>query len=118
MTGRDHLSKGEIAKDAVQAGAEAAAHAVGEVATILTRAVGDVAAAVGGLATEMFEIRDSSRRALAEHAEVTGPGAGDAALDAEAVDAVDAIDPADPAGPAELVDPAAPVDTADPEVQG
>ncbi|QSR25895.1 hypothetical protein CFH99_09690 [Nocardioides aromaticivorans] len=68
MSGRDHLSKGEIAKDAIQAGAEAAASTVGEVATILTRAVGDVAAAVGGFATEVFEIRDSSRRALAEHA--------------------------------------------------
>lgn len=68
MSGRDHLSKGEIAKDAIQAGAEAAATTVGEVATILTRAVGDVAAAVGGFATEVFEIRDSSRRALAEHA--------------------------------------------------
>jgi hypothetical protein len=67
MSGPDHLSKGEIAKDAIQAGAEAAATAVGEVATILTRAVGDVAAAVGGFATEVFEIRDASRRALAEH---------------------------------------------------
>ncbi len=70
MSGRDHLSKGEIAKDAVQAGAEAAAHTVGEVATILTKAVGEVAAAVGGFATEIFEIRDSSRRALAEHGDV------------------------------------------------
>ena len=68
--GRDHLSKAEIAKDAIQAGAEAAAHTVGEVATILTRAVGDVAAVVGGFATEVFEIRDASRRALAEHGEL------------------------------------------------
>lgn len=72
MSGRDHLSKGEIAKDAIQAGAEAAATTVGEVATILTRAVGDVAAAVGGFATEVFEIRDASRRALAEHGEDPG----------------------------------------------
>ena len=64
--GRDHLTRGEIAKDALQAGAEAAAHTVGEVATIVTRAVGEVAAAVGGFATEIFEIRDSSRRALAD----------------------------------------------------
>ncbi|MFC5728252.1 MULTISPECIES: hypothetical protein [Nocardioides] len=76
--GRDHLSKAEIAKDALQAGAEAAAHTVGEVATILTRAVGDVAAVVGGFATEMFEIRDSSRRALAEHDE---PAAAELGLD-------------------------------------
>lgn len=66
--GRDQLSKAEIAKDAVQSGAEAAAHTVGEVATILTRAVGEVASAVGGFATEIFEIRESSRRAIAEHA--------------------------------------------------
>ncbi|HWJ66333.1 MAG TPA: hypothetical protein VNT31_06630 [Nocardioides sp.] len=65
--GRDQLTRAEITKDALQAGAEAAAHAVGEVATIVTRAVGDVAAAVGGFATEIFEIRDSSRRALADH---------------------------------------------------
>ncbi|MCX6400105.1 MAG: hypothetical protein NTX33_09265 [Propionibacteriales bacterium] len=65
--GRDQLSKAEIAKDAVQSGAEAAAQTVGEVATILTRAVGEVASAVGGFATEIFEIRESSRRAAAEH---------------------------------------------------
>ncbi|MCR1781835.1 hypothetical protein KVF89_04740 [Nocardioides carbamazepini] len=73
--GRDHLSRGEITKDALQAGAEAAAQTVGEVASIVTRAVGEVAAAVGGFATEIFEIKDSSRRALAEHGEVP---AGDA----------------------------------------
>lgn len=79
--GRDHLSKAEITKDALQAGAEAAAHTVGEVASIVTRAVGEVAAAVGGFATEVFEIKDSSRRALAEHGDATsapgpdGPGA-------------------------------------------
>ncbi|WP_408898964.1 hypothetical protein ACJ5H2_07600 [Nocardioides sp. R1-1] len=72
--GRDHLSRAEITKDALQASAEAAAQAVGEVATILTRAVGDVAAAVGGFATEVFEIKDASRRALAEHAEIGRSG--------------------------------------------
>ncbi|TWH01869.1 hypothetical protein L615_001500000420 [Nocardioides sp. J9] len=74
MSGRDQLSRAEIAKDALQAGAEAAAHTVGEVATIVTRAVGDVAAAVGGLATEIFEIRDSSRRALADQDPDRDPG--------------------------------------------
>ena len=79
--GRDHLSKAEITKDALQAGAEAAAQTVGEVASIVTRAVGEVAAAVGGFATEIFEIKDSSQRALAEHGseapEVGAPGAPD-----------------------------------------
>lgn len=65
--GTDHLSRAEIAKDALQAGAQAGAHTVGEVTGIITKAVGDVAAAVGGLATELFEIRDASRRAAAEH---------------------------------------------------
>ena len=65
--GPDNLSRAEIAKDAMQAGAEAAATTVGEVASILTKAVGDVAAAVGGFATEVFEIRDASRRAAREH---------------------------------------------------
>lgn len=69
--GRDHLSKAEITKDALQAGAEAAAQTVGEVASIVTRAVGEVAAAVGGFATEIFEIKDSSQRALAEHGSAT-----------------------------------------------
>ncbi|QVI57725.1 hypothetical protein [Nocardioides faecalis] len=75
MSPRDELSRAEIAKDAVQAGAQAAAHTVGEVTSIVTRAVGDVAGAVGGFATELFEIRDSSRRALAEAA--SGDGLGD-----------------------------------------
>lgn len=71
--GRDQLSRAEIAKDAVQSGTEAAAHAVGEVASILTRAVGEVASAVGGFATEIFEIRESSRRAIVENS--PGPAA-------------------------------------------
>jgi len=62
----EHLSKAEIGKDALQSTAEAAAGTVGEVATIITRAVRDVASAVGGFATEVFEIRESSRRAAAE----------------------------------------------------
>jgi hypothetical protein len=65
--GQDHLSKAEISKDAVQAGAEAAIGTVSEVATIITGAVKDVAGALGGLATELFEIRDASKRALDQH---------------------------------------------------
>ena len=59
----EHLSKAEIRKDAVQSAVEAAAGTVGSVTTILTTAVKDVAGALGGFATEMFEIRDSARRA-------------------------------------------------------
>jgi hypothetical protein len=81
--GRDHLTRAEIAKDALQAGAEAAAQTVGEVATIVTRAVGDVAAAVGGFATEIFEIRDASRRALADQDELAGPDDEPASLEVQ-----------------------------------
>lgn len=63
---KDELSRAEIRKDAVQGTVEAAASTVGQVATIVTGAVRDVASAVGGFATEVFEIRDAARRAAAE----------------------------------------------------
>jgi hypothetical protein len=59
----DRLSRGEIGKDAVQSVVEAAAGTVGQVTVILTTAVKDVASALGGFATELYEIRDSARRA-------------------------------------------------------
>ncbi|WP_102144171.1 hypothetical protein [Mycobacterium hubeiense] len=60
---KDRLSKAEIRKDVLQESVEAVASTVGEVATIVTTAVKDVVSAIGGLATEAFEIRDSARRA-------------------------------------------------------
>ncbi len=77
---KDHLSRSEIGKDAVQDTVVAAATTVGQVATIVTGAVRDVASALGGFATEVFEIRDSVRRAHAEH---TAIDPGDGATDAE-----------------------------------
>lgn len=71
---RDHLSRAEIRKDAVQDTVEAAASMVGQVAMILTGAVREVASAVGGFATEVFEIRDSARRAGADHLGGQEPG--------------------------------------------
>ena len=65
----DHLSKTEIGKDAVQSTVQAAAGTVGDVARIITQAVQDVAGAVGGFATEVYEIRDAASKAAAEHAE-------------------------------------------------
>lgn len=59
----ERLSNGEITKDAVQDTVEAAATAVGTVATVITGAVRDVARAVGTFGTEVFEIRESVRRA-------------------------------------------------------
>ena len=60
---KDRLSTSEISKDAVQSALEAAATTVGQVTSIITHAVRDVAGAMGGFATEVFEIRDSARKA-------------------------------------------------------
>ena len=65
----EKLSGAEIGKDAVQSTIEAAASTVGEVATILTQAVRDVATAIGGFATEMFEIREASGKAAADRSD-------------------------------------------------
>ena len=64
---KDQLSASEISKDAVQSALEAAATTVGQVTSIITHAVKDVAGAMGGFATEVFEIRDSARRAREEN---------------------------------------------------
>lgn len=63
----DKLSRAEIRKDAVQDGFTAATHTIGTVTTIITGAVGEVGRALGGFATEVFEIRDSVRRAGQDH---------------------------------------------------
>jgi hypothetical protein len=62
----DRLSKVEIRKDAMQETVESVASTVGEVASIITTAVKDVAGAIGGLATDLFEIRDGARRASSQ----------------------------------------------------
>jgi phage-related protein len=67
--GGERLSGAEIGKDAVQATIEAAAGTVGEVATIVTNAVRDVATAIGDFATEVFEIREASRKAAEDAAQ-------------------------------------------------
>ncbi|WP_372727349.1 hypothetical protein [Nocardioides sp.] len=66
---KDHLSRAEIRKDALQGAVEAAATTVGEVTTIVTSAVKQIAGAVGGLATEVFEIRDAARKAAGDQEE-------------------------------------------------
>lgn len=63
---REQLSRAEIAKDAVQHTVEVGAETVATVSGIVVGAVRDVAHAVGGFATEMFEIRDAARRAAEE----------------------------------------------------
>lgn len=59
----ERLSKAEIRKDAMQEIVESGASTVGEVASIITTAVKDVANAIGGFATDIFEIRDGAKRA-------------------------------------------------------
>ncbi|HVQ52363.1 MAG TPA: hypothetical protein VMS92_20180 [Mycobacterium sp.] len=59
----ERLSKVEIRKDALQETVQSVASTVGEVTSIITTAVKDVAGAIGGLATDVFEIRDGARRA-------------------------------------------------------
>ncbi len=66
---RERLSKGEITKDAVQQTLSAGAETVASVTTIVAGAVRDVVDAVGGFATEVFEIREAARRAQQEDGE-------------------------------------------------
>jgi hypothetical protein len=79
---KDRLSRAEIRKDAVQETFTATTHTVGAVAGIVVGAVSEIGRAIGGYATELFEIRDSTRRASTDHVsdEVTprqdGPGVG------------------------------------------
>ncbi|MGP4055610.1 hypothetical protein ACTWP6_12425 [Mycobacterium sp. 4D054] len=65
----ERLSKTEIGKDAVQEIVAAGASAVGEVTSIITTAVKDVANTIGGFATDVFEIRDGARRAASQQDE-------------------------------------------------
>ncbi|MFV8054038.1 hypothetical protein [Mycobacterium sp. 48b] len=60
---KEQLSKTEIGKDVLQESVEAVASTVGHVTSIITTAVKDVATAIGGLATDVFEIADGARKA-------------------------------------------------------
>ena len=79
---KNHLSRNEIRKDAVQGAVEAAASTVGQVTSIVTTAVRDIAGALGGFATEVFEIRDSARKASADNAADNADNAADTDPDA------------------------------------
>jgi len=69
----ERFSRAEIRKDAAQDAVQAASAAAGEVATIITGAVRDVAGAVGRFATEVFEIREAARRAAVDSAPAEMP---------------------------------------------
>ncbi len=62
-----HLSRIEIGKDALQDVVTATASAVGQLTVIATSTVKEVATALGGFATELFEIGDSALRARADN---------------------------------------------------
>jgi hypothetical protein len=74
----ERLSKAEIRKDAVQEIFGSGVSTVGEVASIITTAVKDVANAIGGFATDAFEIRDGVRRASQRHEPESSDGVTDA----------------------------------------
>jgi hypothetical protein len=70
----------ETRKDLVQEAVESGATHVGRIATIVTGAVRDVAREIGSFATDVFEMREASGRALKEHeAEVEEQAAREAA---------------------------------------
>jgi hypothetical protein len=102
----DKLSKAEIRKDALQDGVTAASQAVGSVTTIITTAVGDIARAVGGFATEIFEIRDAARKASQDHITVVRSEAVDGADPDGVADGVanggPVVDPNAPAQPKDI----------------
>ncbi len=64
----NELSKAEIRKDQVQDSIEAATQAVHNVSGIIIGAVGDVVKAVGGFATDLFEIRAAAQQARKDNA--------------------------------------------------
>src|SRR5215216_6546701 len=92
---KERLSKAEIRKDALQDAVEAAAGTVGQVATIVTTAVKEVAGTVGGFATELFEIRDAARRASDDHEveQVSPPARPGLHLDPDAPSGSEKTDP-------------------------
>lgn len=57
------ISRREINKDVLQQSAEAATHTAAEVGSILVHAAREITKSVGGLATELFEIREAANRA-------------------------------------------------------
>lgn len=70
----EKLSKAEIRKDQIQDSVEAATHAVGQVSSVVIGAVGDVVKAVGGFATDIFEIREAAKNARKDQGvELAGP---------------------------------------------
>jgi hypothetical protein len=73
------LSKNERRKDTVQVVVESGLTHAGQIAGIVTRAAREVTRELGDWATDVFEMREASRRAAeeaGEPAEPADPGAG------------------------------------------
>lgn len=68
------ISRREINKDVLQQSAEAATHTAAEVGSIVVSAVRDITRSVGGLATELFEIREAAARAEDDNQPEERPG--------------------------------------------
>ncbi|MED5815137.1 hypothetical protein VST63_22485 [Mycolicibacterium sp. 050232] len=92
---KEQLSKTEIGKDVLQESVEAVASTVGQVTSIITTAVKDVATVIGGLATDVFEIADGARKANEDY---------DDDFDDEGFEDVDVDVPADVPGEAAKAD--------------
>ena len=63
----------ESRKDTVQVGVESAATHAGRIMGIIATAVRDVTREVGDFATDMFEMREASRRAEADREQPVRP---------------------------------------------
>jgi hypothetical protein len=64
----------ESGKDTVQVLTESAATHIGNIATIITAAVRDIARETGDWMTDVFEMREAAQRAQADDREVDGTG--------------------------------------------
>lgn len=60
------LSKGEVRKDQIQQGTDAAVTAIGNIVSIGVDSLRKVIHEIGTFATEMYEIREAGRRAEAD----------------------------------------------------
>lgn len=60
------VSKAETTKDTVQVLVQSGASRVGRIASIITGAIKEIAGEIGGFATEVFEMREASKRAQAD----------------------------------------------------
>lgn len=66
------IDRFETGKDTAQEIIESGAQRAGNIATIVTGAVRDVTRELGEFATDIFEMREASRRAAADRARAEG----------------------------------------------